>query len=107
MINNLKKNGYPSKFISNTQTNRNLPITSQNIPTIKYITGPYVKGASEKIGKLLLKYGKKLARSPVILFAEIFVSLKIKEKPMKIQELFTKSNVWIVLPHMLERQVVN
>ena len=28
--NDLKKNGYPSKFISNTQTNRNLPITSQN-----------------------------------------------------------------------------
>ena len=59
--NDLKKNGYPSKFISNTQTNRNLPITSQNTPTIKYISGPYVKGASEKIGKLLLKYGTKLA----------------------------------------------
>ena len=40
-------------------------------------------------------------------FAEIFVSLKIKEKPMKIQELSTKLNVWIVLPHMLERLVVN
>ena len=60
--NDLKKNGYPSKFISNTQTNRNLPITSQNTPIIiKYISGPYVKGASVKIGKLLLKYGTKLA----------------------------------------------
>ena len=76
--NDLKKNGYPSKFISNTQTNRILSITSQNTPTIKYISGPYVKGAS-----------------------------KIKEKLMKIQELSMKSNVWIVLPRMLERQVVN
>ena len=48
-------------FISNTQTNRNLSITFQSTPTIKYISGPYVKGASEKIGKLLLKYGTKLA----------------------------------------------
>ena len=59
--NDLKKNGYPSKFKSNTQTKRNLPITSQNTPTIKYISGPYVKGASEKIGKLLLKHGTKLS----------------------------------------------
>ena len=41
--------------------------------------------------------------SPVILFVEIFVNLKIKEKLVKIQELSMKSNVWTVLPHVCWR----
>ena len=94
MHNNLQKNGYPSKFISYTQTNRNLPITSQNTPTIKYISGPYVKGAPEKIGKLLLKHGTKLASNSRNTLRRNLC--KLKEKPMKIQELSMKSNVWIV-----------
>ena len=104
--NDLKNNGYPYKFISNTQTNRNLPITSQNTPIIiKYISDPYVKGASVKIGK---KHGTKLAsKFSNTLRRKLFLNLKIKEKPMKIQDLSMKSNVWIVLPHILERLVMN
>ena len=51
----LKSNGYPSKFLRNTKIkdNHGQHLTPDNV---KYVSAPYVKGASEKIGKLLSSY---------------------------------------------------
>ena len=57
-----------------------MPITSQNTPTLKYISGPYAKVTSEKIGKLLLKHGAKLARRPCNTLRRNLCELKDKRE---------------------------
>ena len=56
----LKSNGYLSKFLQNTKIKDN---HGQHLTpdTVKYVSAPYVRGASEKIGKLLSSYNIKLA----------------------------------------------
>ena len=58
----LNSNGYPSKFLQNTKIkdNHGQHFTPDNL---KYISAPYVKGTSEKIGKRLSSYIKLESKS--------------------------------------------
>lgn len=55
----LRNNGYPDSFISKTKLNQDHQINS--VPNITFVSTPYIKGASEKIGKLLRRFDIKLS----------------------------------------------
>jgi len=59
----LKQNAYPKTFLNDTKINSsdtvNPPATQ--ITNTKYISTPYIKGASEKTGRLLKQFGIKLS----------------------------------------------
>lgn len=76
----LKDNGYPRKFISNTKVN-SLP----NEPPIdlKYISTPYIKGVSEKVGKLLNDYNIKLSNKSSNTLRKHLCKLKDKRDKIK------------------------
>ena len=75
----LKSNGYPSKFLQNTKIkdNHGQHLTPDNV---KYVSTPYVKGASEKICKLLSSYNIKLASKSSNTLKRTFCHLKDKVK---------------------------
>jgi len=54
----LKNNGYPKSFLNKTKINTQIQQASQQF---RYISAPYIKGASEKIGKLFKQYNIKLS----------------------------------------------
>ena len=67
----LKSNGYPSKFLQNTKIkdNHDQQLTLDNV---KYVSAPCVRGASKKIDKLLSSYNVKLASKSSIIFKRTF-----------------------------------
>ena len=59
----LKTNGYNNNIISSSLTRRNTPgvgDSQANNENFKYVSVPYIKGASERVDKILQRYGYKL-----------------------------------------------
>ena len=50
----LKENGYPMTLIENTKNNSTNRENNQvDAPNVRYVSTPYIKGASEEVGRLL------------------------------------------------------
>ena len=58
----LKVNGYPKTLIKNTKINSTDRENNQvDAPNVRYISTPYIKGASEQVGRLLKDHNIRLS----------------------------------------------
>ena len=65
--NTLKDNGYPSRVINQCYRNVNFPSSQSphsQLNNIKYVKTPYIKGATERISRLLKPFSINVASKP-------------------------------------------
>ena len=54
-------NDYPKKFLRCTKINYTAQNNPDPTPNIKYVSAPYIRGASERMGSLLKAYNVRLS----------------------------------------------
>ena len=77
---NLCRNGYPRSLV-NSINNPRLSNRNNNSNDIKYCSTPYIKGTSERVGKILREYNIQLSNKPSQSFKNQLYNVKDKNKP--------------------------
>ena len=61
----LKENNYPKRFVNNVIENIKTPIDENvNLEKPRYISAPYIRGTSERVNRIFLKYNIRLGNKP-------------------------------------------